>query len=64
MQRYEEVVVGFSVGLVQVSPYIFQPFIIPPEKEVSLDNFIVSFPLWNLTMLVFLGLGSVSLGYL
>jgi hypothetical protein len=64
IQKYEEAVVGFSVDPVQISPYIHPPFIVPLVQVFSLDNYIVSFILWNLIMLVFLGLGAIPLGYL
>lgn len=64
IHKYEEGVVGFSIDPVQISPYIHPPFIILLAQMISLDNYIISFILWNLIMLAFLALGTIPLGYL
>jgi len=63
-QHYEEEVVGFDVASEHISPYLHPPFILPLAQALALDDFILSFALWDLVMLAFLVLGAVPLYYL
>lgn len=60
-QKYEEEVVGFAIDPQQMSPYLHPPFVVPLAQAVALDDFVLSFILWNLVMLTFLGLGGIVL---
>jgi hypothetical protein len=63
-QHYEEEVVGFEVAPEHISPFLHPPFIVPLARTLALDDFILSFVLWDLVMLVFLVLGALPLFYL
>jgi hypothetical protein len=63
-QLYEEQVVGFEVAPEQIIPFMHPPFIVPLARALALDNFILSFTLWDLVMLAFLILGALPLFYL
>jgi len=63
-QHYEEEVVGFEVAPEHISPFLHPPFIVPLARALALDDFILSFALWDLVMLVFLVLGALPLFYL
>ena len=63
-QHYEEEVVGFDVAPEHVNPFVHPPFIIPLARVLALNDFILSFALWDLVMLAFLVLGAVPLFYL
>jgi len=63
-QHYEEEVVGFEVAPEHISPFLHPPFIVPLARALALDDFILSFVLWDLVMLAFLVLGALPLFYL
>ena len=63
-QHYEEQVVGFDVAPEHISPFLHPPFIVPLARALALDDFVLSFVLWDLVMLVFLILGAAPLFYL
>ena len=63
-QHYEEQVVGFEVAREHISPFLHPPFIVPLARALALDDFILSFALWDLVMLVFFILGAATLLYL
>jgi len=63
-QHYEEQVVGFEVAPEHINPFLHPPFIVPLARVLALDNFILSFVLWDLVMLAFLILGALPLFYL
>jgi len=63
-RHYEEEVVGFEVAPEHISPFLHPPFIVPLARALALDDFILSFVLWDLVMLAFLVLGALPLFYL
>jgi len=63
-QHYEEQVVGFEVAPEHIYPFNHPPFIVPLSRALALDDFILSFTLWDLVMLVFFILGAATLLYL
>jgi len=63
-QHYEEEVIGFDVAPEHISPFLHPPYIVPLAQALALDNFILSFVLWDVVMLVFLALGAAPLYYL
>jgi hypothetical protein len=63
-QHYEEEVVGFQVAAEHISPFLHPPYIVPLARLLTLDNFILSFVLWDMVMLAFFVLGAVPLFYL
>jgi hypothetical protein len=58
-RRYEQEVVGFEIAPEHISPYLHPPFILPIARLVSLDDFRLSFGLWNLVMIGFLAMGTI-----
>jgi hypothetical protein len=60
-QKVEEEVVGFAVAPEHISPYLHPPFVVPLAQALALDDFILSFVLWDGVMLAFLALGAFTL---
>lgn len=63
-QKYEEEVVGFAVDSQHISPYLHPPFLLPLTGAVALDDFVLSFVIWNLVMAAFLCAGFIPLSRL
>jgi hypothetical protein len=61
IQHYEQNVVGFPIDPTSISPFLHPPFLLPLLRLVALPNYVLAFILWNLIMLVFLGLGAALL---
>jgi hypothetical protein len=58
-QKYQELMVGFDIPAEHIRPYIHPPFVVPLAQLVALDNYVLSFILWDLMMVAFAGLAAV-----
>ncbi len=61
IHKYQQEVVGFPISPVEISPFLHPPYELSIIKLVTLNDFVLSFKLWNLIMLCFFILGTVVL---